>query len=180
MRLSLPLPPADFEPQAGAAVAAGGGSVGLGKGLEEPSLLQFRYADPGVPNLEAYHRRAVRLFAKAGVHDHFAFLGELHGVAEQVREDLSYPTRVPSHGRWHVVIDGAREFETFCVGPFGEGSGCALDTPSISSREPGNCVRSRSWEVLSRASSLVQPYIFSAPRFQKEILPAMSRAMIVS
>ena len=51
-------------------------------------------------------------------HD-FAFLRELHGVADQVEKDLAQPMGITLDVLWHVGLDPVRHLESFAVGLFG-------------------------------------------------------------
>src|SRR3546814_2695682 len=75
--------------QAGAAIQAGGGGVGLAEGLEQPALRLLRDADAGVADLEAQLVLGGGLAGPGHVDRDRAALGELHRVADQVAQHLA-------------------------------------------------------------------------------------------
>ena len=75
---------ADREPQAGAAVGAAGGAVGLLEGLEDDRQLVLGDADAGVDHAEGDHVLGGALDAERDP----ALGGELERVGEQVAQDL--------------------------------------------------------------------------------------------
>src|ERR1035438_8906847 len=76
------------EPQPGAAVLAGGGTIGLRKSFEDLLLLLRRDADARVAHREVQEQPVVvAAFQLRGDHD-FAVLGEFEGVAHQVVHNL--------------------------------------------------------------------------------------------
>ena len=99
----------DGQAQAGAAVLARGGGVGLGEGLEDQPLLFGRDADAGVAHLEMQKWRVrecasgerppasvaanVAFTRHSNGDDDLAVLGELQGVARQVDDDLAQAGR---------------------------------------------------------------------------------------
>ena len=77
----------DGEAEAGAAILAGGGRVGLAEGLEEPAELLRGHADAGVDDRKL--DGVIEHTGHAGDADgDGAVLGELAGVAHQVEEHL--------------------------------------------------------------------------------------------
>ena len=85
---------ADAEPQAGAAVVAGGGAVGLSERLEDGADLRGGQTDAGVPHSKFNGYLGI-LFCQ-GVNGEFdlACRGKLDGVAQQIEEDLLQPERI--------------------------------------------------------------------------------------
>ncbi len=85
---------ADGEPEPRAAELAGRALVALHERLEDPADRRRIHPDPGVPDREPYDG-AIRLDGlDVRLDGHFAPLRELHGVADQVHEDLAHPERV--------------------------------------------------------------------------------------
>src|SRR2546425_1167119 len=86
-------------PSAVAAVAPAGGDVCLAEGLEGPVSAIGGDPDAGAPDGQVVADRAgSRGGAGARRDDDLTGLGELHGVVEQVEQDLAEATDVP-HGR---------------------------------------------------------------------------------
>src|SRR5579875_3779858 len=93
--------PADRKAEPGAAVTPAGGPVGLLEGLEDEALLVLGDADPGVGDGERDHFALVP--QRAGERDvlggrdaqpHASLGGELHGVGQQIAQDLLEPLLV--------------------------------------------------------------------------------------
>ena len=80
---------ADRQPEAGAAVQAGGGGVGLGEGAEQPFLPVAVDADAGVAYFETQLVLGRGFAQPADVDLDAAALGELDGVDQQVAEHLA-------------------------------------------------------------------------------------------
>ena len=79
----------DRKSQPGAAELAGGGTIGLGKGIENNRLLVGRNTYSGVRDLEfQYHYRATIL---GQPHDqpNLALVGEFHRIAKQIGQNLA-------------------------------------------------------------------------------------------
>ena len=102
---------ADGETEAGAAVFAGRAGVGLLKRLEDEPLLLRRDADAGVLDREGEDLRRVPEHGmieapatrrKTDADIDVAGAGELHGVGQQVLQDLLQPLRVAAHGSRQV------------------------------------------------------------------------------
>ncbi|GAA3067988.1 hypothetical protein GCM10020254_09650 [Streptomyces goshikiensis] len=104
---------ADGEPEAGAAVLAAGGAVGLLEGAEDGFQLLLGDADSRVPYPEGDDgSAAAQTCGDLGARRRFdaeldaAALGELDGVGEQVAQDLAQPRVVGEQvgrrvgGRW--------------------------------------------------------------------------------
>ena len=103
---------ADRQPQSGAAILAAGARVGLLKGLENQALLLRRDADARVFDGErddllglAEHRMigGPARGGKADSDGHVAVGGELHGVGEQVLENLLQTLGVADHDARQIV-----------------------------------------------------------------------------
>ncbi|EGY00822.1 hypothetical protein AZA_89199 [Nitrospirillum viridazoti Y2] len=103
---------ADGQAQAGAAEAAGDGTVGLLEHLEQPARLRRVDADAGVLHGDA---QAPRLFRQGGrvaqqldVHRHRALGRELDSVAHQVQQHLAHAGGIaPPHAHGALVHQGA-------------------------------------------------------------------------
>ncbi len=82
----------DGEPESAAAVFAGGRGIGLGEGLEELRQFFGRDADAGVAHGDvepgALPGDGVLVQHRLGEDEDLARGGELHGVAEEIDEDL--------------------------------------------------------------------------------------------
>ena len=103
---------ADGESEAGAAVLARRRNVGLLEDLEQPALLLFAHADPGVADFEADAHAIVDRPAPAvmgtgfddpAAHENPSALGELDGVADEVEQDLAETIAVAMQRRRQMV-----------------------------------------------------------------------------
>ena len=126
----------DGEAEARAAVLAAGRGVGLLEGLEHDLLLLDRDADAGVGDLEGHdrarlvERRVVRPPAGEGRSDaqaHAALGGELHGVRQQVLQDLQQALGVRDDRAGEVGIDHRLERQALRFGLVAERPGHALE-----------------------------------------------------
>jgi hypothetical protein len=106
--------------EAAPAEPAGGRRVDLGERVEQGGLGVGGDADAGVAHLDAEVDRPVA-FARDRCAGHdLAFVGELHGVAEEVQQDLTQPARIAQeHGR-DVGADLAGQVDALGVGSRGE------------------------------------------------------------
>ena len=111
---------ADGEAQAGAAVLARRAGVGLLEGFEDDPLLLGGNADAGVGDRELDHLLGLRQHRVIGrpaehrrpdVQAHAALRRELHGVRQQVLDDLHEALGVGDHGaaQPRIEIRGERE-----------------------------------------------------------------------
>ena len=109
-------PPADRQPQAGAAIRAADRAVGLREALEQPFLAVRRDPDPGIGHAEA-DRVAARtgLFVEQ-VDGHPAPRRELHGVVEEVQQDLPQPPGVAHQPVRHRGVDLGDQIEALGAG----------------------------------------------------------------
>ena len=90
----LDQPAADGQAEAGAAVLARGGHVGLRERLEQFRRLLLRHADAGVAHGELELHFLAGAFDLLDVQPDFAVLGELDCVVDEVRQDLPEAQRV--------------------------------------------------------------------------------------
>ena len=79
----------DGQTEASATVLSGGGTVRLGKSIEDDVLFFGRNADAGVLHGEVKMHGLGRLSFQGYDDDHFAMFSEFHGVADQVDEHLT-------------------------------------------------------------------------------------------
>ena len=79
----------DGQAQAGAAVFAGGGGVGLAKALEYLAALLRGHADAGVAYPEMQLNAVLMVGNLVDADDDFTFFGEFDRVVAQVDEDLA-------------------------------------------------------------------------------------------
>ncbi|EXF42601.1 hypothetical protein BAY1663_04992 [Pseudomonas sp. BAY1663] len=98
--------------QAGAAITAIGGAVGLAEGLEDRRLLFDRDADAGIADGKGQLATGVPLDAQG----HRALLGELEGIGQQVLENLLQAMTVAEQRRRQVVAQHHLEGERFLPG----------------------------------------------------------------
>ncbi len=111
----LDQPAADREAQAGAAVLARGGHVGLRERLEQFRRLLLRHADAGVAHGELelhFFAGALDLF---DVEPDFALLGELDGVVDEVRQNLAEPQRIAEQNFGNARRDVRQKFQPLVV-----------------------------------------------------------------
>ena len=83
----------DHQAQSCAAVATAHARVDLREGLEQLRLLAWVDTDSAIAHAKLKYVSLARL---DGDH-HFAAIGELHGVADEIGEDLPQPIGVGSH-----------------------------------------------------------------------------------
>jgi hypothetical protein len=106
-------PHADGQSQPGPAVLPSGRAVGLDERLEDGPELLRGDADPGVGHTEVELRPAVVGRSREGDADHhFAAVGELGGVADQIVDDLPEAAHVPDEPVRDVVVDLAGDLES--------------------------------------------------------------------
>ena len=85
---------ANGQAQAGATVAARGGTVGLLKVLKQPGLRVFGNADAAVLHLEAQLQHRAFVLLDAGGHADKARVGELHRIAGKVQQHFGDALRI--------------------------------------------------------------------------------------
>ncbi|EGY02363.1 hypothetical protein AZA_21720 [Nitrospirillum viridazoti Y2] len=108
---------ADGQPQAAAAIAAGGRAIGLGEGAEQGGDGVGGNADAAVGHRET-QRHPVRPGPGDGadIQHHTAGLGELDGVTQQVQQHLLQAQAVTHHHHRRVGRDGRRQGELLFIG----------------------------------------------------------------
>ena len=112
----------DRQAQAGAAVPACDRGVHLAEGLEQAIHGALRDADAGVahvdPDLPASRpAAALRLeLRSADGHQHLARLGELHGVREEVQDDLPQAPGVADQRDRQVLVDRIDQLQALLGG----------------------------------------------------------------
>jgi len=106
----------DGEPQSRSSESTRRRSVRLREWVEDRGVFFFRYPDSRVAYAER-HRHPLGVDALAvHTHDHFARLGELHRVADQIDHDLTKPRRIAAERGRKVGPDLAGELESLGVG----------------------------------------------------------------
>ena len=118
-------PGADRQPEAGAAVAAGGGAVGLGEGVEEAVVELAGDADAGVGHGHPQGGAGVVGGLRGDPDRDLALVGELDGVRPEVVDHLPQPHRVAAEHPRHVGLAPRDEREP----PLGGGAGEDADGP---------------------------------------------------
>src|SRR5882724_3716295 len=107
--------PADVQPQAGAAVFAGGRAIGLRESLEDTLLFVLGYADASVSNAEMKAGcMGLFEFLLNGNHD-LAMLGELNRVTDKIDENLTNSAWITHHCVRNLGPNVADKFETFLM-----------------------------------------------------------------
>ncbi len=94
---------ADRQPQAGAAMLAGGRGIGLRERLEQACHVVRRHADAGVTDREMQHDALLRRRLRCNLDRHAAAgRGKFDGVVAQVDQDLPQPDRVALQAQRHL------------------------------------------------------------------------------
>ncbi len=104
---------ADRQAETRAAVFPRGGSIDLGKGLEEAIDLVRGNADAGVPNGKENEVFAAFVFRTAHADTDVALGGESHGVGEKVDQDLPQSGDIAVEAGWQVRLDYPEEIDAF-------------------------------------------------------------------
>ena len=98
----------DRQPEAGAAYGRAAGCGAAHEGLEHALEFLRAHAGAGILDLHIGH-----LARKAQAKHHTTFARELHGVAQQVDEDLPHARLVGTHDFGHRGVDGVLEGDAF-------------------------------------------------------------------
>ena len=106
--------------EAAAAVFPCGGTVGLSERLEEQVAGLLTNADAGVLDREAQGGVVFGLSLYADADEHFALMGELDGVADEVGENLPESAGVAAQADGSLCVDGAEQLESARVSGAGE------------------------------------------------------------
>ncbi len=107
---------ADGQAQPRAFLAAPRAAVGLPEGLEDAGLVLRRDPDAGVADPEPQPVVLVLLPLLVGQDHHLALLGELHGIAQQIDEDLAQAVGVTPHQRRHTGPNVADQLQPLARG----------------------------------------------------------------
>ena len=107
--------------QAGAAIFAPGGTIRLREGLEDHLLLFLGNADAGVPNGEVQRKSLAGLLLDLDLQNHFAAVGELDGIAQQIHDHLPQPRGIAHDLGRNVGADVADQLQPFCRGAQAKG-----------------------------------------------------------
>ena len=117
--------PADHEAQPRPPEFPRDRGVRLRERLEQGADALWGYSNPRVPHRtldldEASLLARGRLPARRDAHEDLAGVGEFHGVAQQVHEDLPHPRPVAEHPGGHAGRERRREGEPLLLGRGGE------------------------------------------------------------
>ena len=113
---------ADGQPQSRPLLLAGVGAVDLGEGLAHQTDLVIGDADAGIGHGEKKPDASIGTGGqKLGLDPDFAVFGELHGVADQIEQDLAHPQLVTDHRFRHVRPGPADQGQPLVPGQGGEG-----------------------------------------------------------
>ncbi len=102
---------ADGQPQPGAAILAGGGAVGLGKGLEQAINLFRGHADTAVLDRNFQCSLVVFHGQRLGADQNLPSVGKLDGVVGQIGQHLSQAQRIPDQGVGDGIIDMKQQLQ---------------------------------------------------------------------
>ena len=102
---------ADGQPQAGAAVFAGGGSVGLSKRLKKFGGLFRCHTDPGITHCKAKGCFIFSFAHKFGRHHDFSVLGEFNRIVGEIEQNLSQTQRITHQGQGCLRGGGEKDFQ---------------------------------------------------------------------
>ena len=80
----------------------------------------MRDTDAGVADLEAHEGAVCCVFDQPGAENDLALLGEFHGVADQVGENLTEPDRVACQHTWHLGRHKRCQLEPLTAGGAGQ------------------------------------------------------------
>ena len=108
--------PGDGQPQAGAAIAARGGAVGLAERLEQFVALLGGHANTGVAHPEVQFNAKVIAQVFFNTDDDLAVLGELDGVVAQVDQNLPQAQRVTHQVLRNVGRHVEQQLQPFVLG----------------------------------------------------------------
>jgi hypothetical protein len=112
--------PGNGKAQAGAAVLAARGTIGLAKSSKEASLGFERNTDAAVLHLKSNFRMRLVFTPFGNPNDNLTFVCKFQGVADQVGQDLAQPPRIPAQSGWDVRLDCAGQLNVFSEGEFGQ------------------------------------------------------------
>jgi hypothetical protein len=102
---------ADRQAEAGAAVLAGGRVVGLFEAVEQAAQLFLAQADAGIADAAFDGHAAFHLVKLAQPDQDLALLGELHGVAAEVEQDLPEAQAVSDQQPRQGRVDVEHQFQ---------------------------------------------------------------------
>ncbi len=108
--------PDNGQTEARSAKTAGGGIIGLGKGLENALLRLLVDTDAGIGHLDLQLHRLIRCLLSPQPHNHLAAFGELDRIAEQIQQDLPQPPGIPHQAPGEIGGDMADQFHPLCRG----------------------------------------------------------------
>src|SRR5579872_5079562 len=108
------------EPQSGSSVLARGRAVDLLECLEDRLLLLLWNANAGIRDEKMQSEVRLTLYLPFNVQHHFAFVGELDGVADKVDDYLSEANRVAEDPIRQVGLNVTGQFQFFLVSTRGK------------------------------------------------------------
>ena len=103
----------DGQPQAGAAILARGGCVGLNEGREQVLGLVLANSNSRVGDGNEKRRLAGRLALHLDEDFHLSAFGELDGIGRQVQQDLAQAVRIAAQQRRHFRRHPPAKSESF-------------------------------------------------------------------
>src|SRR5438067_163008 len=121
---------ADRETQAGAAVFARRGPVGLGEVLENAALRFRADSGTGIADLEPKHDLFPYLLDSGHAYYHFALVGEFYRVTHEVRQYLAKTQRITFDAGQQSNRNRTRELQPLALGAFGEQFHDVFDRPA--------------------------------------------------
>ena len=107
---------ADGQSQAAAAVFAGSGAIGLGKGGEDAGELFRGHADAGILYLDPDQRWLRRCGNQGRLEGNMALSREFDGIAQQIQQDLLEAQRITRAEFRQSVRQVKTEFDLLLLG----------------------------------------------------------------
>ena len=102
--------------QAGAAVLAGGGSIGLLEGLKDALALFLSQADAGVVDLDAHQHVGALMPHRVNAQNDATLVGEFDGVTHVVKDRLRDAQRIAEQRPQQFGMDVGDDLEAFFLG----------------------------------------------------------------
>src|SRR5260370_31613376 len=99
---------------------AGGRAVGLGRGLEEACVRRLREPDARIGHRKTDPEVGGRFVFFRCPHNDFALFSKLHGIADEIGEDLPKPAGITPELLRYVAVYKRGQFKAFRLRPLGQ------------------------------------------------------------